>query len=150
MHISHTWKKIRRLSEEVASLDIMGPQLMSALSPLNTIVLRCTKGFQGELSITPPWCRETLVSRTAVRPMVVIFPICHVRNKNYEFIFYLVFLIEFVQLWWHFWKFPIELRSTSRKKHAMMMMIKECLYVYRQSIERIYQELKSLWISIHV
>ena len=35
------------------------------LNPLNMIVLWCT-GVSGGPSIGPPWCRETLVSRTAV------------------------------------------------------------------------------------
>ena len=60
------WKKIYPLSERRASLDFMGAQLIdkydSALmgwGPLNC----------------PPWCRETLVSRTAIRVISVVFPV---------------------------------------------------------------------------
>ena len=42
------------------------------INPLNMIVQWCT-GVSGGPLIGPPWCRETLVSRTAVRRIAVVF-----------------------------------------------------------------------------
>ena len=43
------------------------------LKPLNTIVLWWYEGFPERPSIGPPWCRETLVSLTAVHLIAVVF-----------------------------------------------------------------------------
>ena len=73
------WKQSHRLSETLASLGIMRGPIKGPLKPLNTIVLWRSQGFP---SIEAPWCRETPVSRTAVRPISVVFPFWNPATKD--------------------------------------------------------------------
>ena len=72
--VSWVCKKLLPLSERLVSLGIMGDQLRVPLEPLNTIVLWWSEGLQGSW-IGPPCCRQTLVSRKAIRLIAVVCPV---------------------------------------------------------------------------
>ena len=52
-----------------------GNPIKGPLKNLNTIVLSWSKGFQRGPKLGPRWCRDTPVSRTAIRLIVVNFKV---------------------------------------------------------------------------
>ena len=59
----------------------MGNQLKATLKPFNTVVLWFTGGFQEALKFSP-WCRETLVSRTAFQSLPTCRNFIRLRLKS--------------------------------------------------------------------
>ena len=68
-------KAIRRVAVRESSVYRHNRGVIKgSIKPLNTIVFWWSAGFRGP-SIGLPWCRETLVSRTAIRQIAVVLPV---------------------------------------------------------------------------
>jgi len=67
------------------------------LKPPNTIVLWWSKGFQGALN-QAPHNEESLVSRTTLRLIAVVFPVFYLYDVSRPIVLLYLFL------WWYYWK----------------------------------------------